>query len=223
MRELRRFLLFFSASALLFSLAAYAQDDSPSLGDVARQARLDKQQKDTQAKDSQSKDTTAKDTPSKDVATKDAPAKDAQVIGKDTDGTAKDVQAPESHVITNENLSERIGPIHASAPGSGNTAVSRGQPTNHEDKASAEQWKSQIEALQNNIASLKSNIDNLTASIQYAPGNCVSGCVQWNEHQKQKQDQVDAMKAQLEQAEQRLEEIQEAARKEGYGSSVYDP
>ena len=77
--------------------------------------------------------------------------------------------------------------------------------------------------MKNNIASLKSNIDTLTASIQYAPGNCVSGCVQWNEHQKQKQDQIDAMKVQLEQAEQRLEEMQEAARKQGYGSSVYDP
>lgn len=221
MCELRRFLLFFSASALLFSLAAYAQDDSPSLGDVARQARLEKQQKDAQAKDSQSKDTTTKETPSKDPSSKDAPAKDAQVTG--TNVIAKDMPTSQSHVITNENLPERIGPTYPSASGSRNAPVSHGQPTENEDKASAEQWKSQIEGLKNNIASLKSNIDTLTASIQYAPGNCVSGCVQWNEHQKQKQDQIDAMKAQLEQAEQRLEEMQEAARKQGYGSSVYDP
>jgi hypothetical protein len=51
----------------------------------------------------------------------------------------------------------------------------------------------------------------------------VSNCVQWNEEQKRKQDQVETMKGELEQQQKRLEDLQEAARKQGFGSSVYDP
>ena len=73
------------------------------------------------------------------------------------------------------------------------------------------------------IANLKSDIESLSASIEYAGANCVSGCVEWNERQKQKQDQVESMKVQLAEQEKRLEDMQESARKQGYGSSVYDP
>lgn len=38
-----------------------------------------------------------------------------------------------------------------------------------------------------------------------------------------KQQEVDSMKAQLEEAQRRLDEMREAARKEGFGSSVSDP
>ena len=41
--------------------------------------------------------------------------------------------------------------------------------------------------------------------------------------QQQKQQEVDTMKAQCEEQQKALEEMQEAARKEGFGSSVYDP
>src|SRR5258708_4263959 len=47
----RRVLVLFAAGAYLCALPAYAQD-SQSLADAARQARLQKQQKDAQAKES---------------------------------------------------------------------------------------------------------------------------------------------------------------------------
>jgi len=221
MRKLLQFLLLLSASALVFVPVAYGQDDAPSLGDVARQSRLQKQQKDAQAaKDAQTKDAQTKDAPAKDTQSKDAQAKDAQ--GKDA--VAKDAQTPKTpHVITNDEIPEHIGPTRTLGPGTQNPSVTYQQPTYVEGKAPAEYWKSQILALKNYIANLKTSIDSLSASIQYAGGNCVSGCVQWNERQKQKQDQVDAMKLQLEQMQKRLEDVQEAARKQGYGSSVYDP
>ena len=101
---------------------------------------------------------------------------------------------------------------------------SGGQYTTYDQpKFPPDYWKSQIMAVKNSIANLKANIDSLNASIQYAGGNCVSGCVEWNLRQKQKQDQVEMMKAQLEQQQKYLEDMQEAARKQGYGSSVYDP
>ena len=67
------------------------------------------------------------------------------------------------------------------------------------------------------------NIEKVNASIQFAPGNCVAGCVQWNEHQKQKQQEVERARAQLETQKKRLGSMQESARKQGYGSAVYDP
>jgi hypothetical protein len=234
MCKLRHFLLLFFASAFVFALAAHAQDDqSPSLGDVARQARLQKQQKDAQTKDvqsrdAQSKDATATDAQGKDDAqSKDAPGKDATGKDKDKDNkdsVAKDAQSPKTpHVITNEDIPEHIGPTRTIGQGPQNPGVTYDQPTYNEPKLPADYWKTQIMAQKNAIANLKSNIDTLSASIQYAGGNCVSNCVQWNERQKQKQDQVDAMKLQLEDQEKRLDDMQEAARKQGYGSSVYDP
>jgi len=210
MRKLRHFLLLFSACAFVFALGAQSQDDTPSLGDVARQSRLQKQQKDAQAKDAQNKDAAAKD-----AQTKDAQGKDA---------VAKDAQPPKTpHVITNEDIPEHVGPTSTLPPGSQRPVVNYTQPVYNQPNAPAEYWKNQIMAVKNSIANLKANIDSLSASIQYAGGNCVSGCVQWNERQKQKQDQVEMMKAQLEQLQKYLEDMQEACRKQGYGSSVYDP
>jgi len=88
---------------------------------------------------------------------------------------------------------------------------------------SAEQWKAQIRAQKDVVASTQSNIEKVNDSIQFAPGNCVRGCVQWNERQKQKQQEVERARTQLETQKKRLESMQESARKQGYGSSVYNP
>jgi predicted ribosome quality control (RQC) complex YloA/Tae2 family protein len=66
-------------------------------------------------------------------------------------------------------------------------------------------------------------MDRLNSSIHFAPGNCVRNCVQWNEHQVQKQDEVQRMQSELEQQKKKLEDMQEAARKEGFGNAVYEP
>ena len=70
---------------------------------------------------------------------------------------------------------------------------------------------------------MQGQVDDLNESIRFAPANCVANCVAWNEHQKEKQQQVERMQAQLEDMKKHLDEMQESARKQGYGSSVYDP
>ena len=70
---------------------------------------------------------------------------------------------------------------------------------------------------------MESEIADLSESIRYAGANCVANCVEWNERQKQKQDQVESMKAQLEEQKKQLENMQDSARKQGFGSAVYDP
>ena len=176
--RISRAVLFGLAGITVSAFLAFGQD-SPSLGDAARQARQQK------SKESQ----------------------------KDSAKTPK--------VITNEEI-----PAHAVASAS---SGSRGQlqNTNYspsaDGKISAEQFKSQIQQQKSLVSSLQSDIDKLNDSIHYAPANCVANCVQWNERQKEKQERVEQMKAQLEDQKKRLEDMQESARKQGYGSSVYDP
>jgi len=226
MRDLRQFLLFIAASALVLPVArAQEETPQPSLGDVARQSRLQKQQKDAQQKDASKDVQSAKDAApanppeatGKDALSKETNSKDAPQTGKD----AHLIKAAKK-VITNEEIPEHAGPTRPLAPGSKAVADEPEQDSGNQ-KQPADYWRTRILSQKTEIASLKSDIDSLTASIQYAGGNCVSGCVEWNERQQQKQQQVDAMKVQLEQQQKQLEEMQEAARKQGYGSSVYEP
>jgi hypothetical protein len=201
-----------AAGAFLCGFAAYGQD-SQSLADVARQSRQQKQQKDAQAKD------TSAPNQNKDAQNKDAQNKDAA----GTETNAKSTQTPKApHVITNDEIPEHVGPTGtARGPQTYSTPDSSANVGNRD--ARAEQWKSQIQAQKSAIASLKSEIASLNESVHYAGGNCVANCVQWNERQKEKQDRVEVMKQQLEEQEKRLEDLQESARKQGFGSSVYEP
>jgi hypothetical protein len=185
MRQKRRGFLLVAAFACVYGLLAYGQD-SPSLGDVARQARLRKQNKETQRKTGQ-----ASSTP---------------------------------RVITNEEIPEHSEPgRQAAASGGRDQQATDSPPSSGGAKMSAEEWKSQIQAKKEELGALQTNIDELSHSVQFAPGNCVAGCVQWNERQKQKQEEVERMRSQFETQKKRLQDMQESARQQGYGSSVYDP
>ena len=187
----RRIFALFAASVLVCVLLAYGQD-SQSLADAARQARLQKQQKDAQAKDSSAN-------------TNDAPP------------------AKTPRVITNDEIPEHVGstltPAHGPEPQAPTYA-----PRNYGSrKTPADQWKSMIQAKKNAIASLQREIASLSGSIHF-PVNCLPNtCAQRNERQLEKEDRVEIMKQQLEQQQKRLEELQDSARKQGFGSSVYDP
>ena len=174
-----RLIVLVVAAVSVFSGSAPAQDQ-PSLGDLARQTRQQKEQ------------------------TKAAPGKDGKA----------------SKVITNEEI-----PEHAVTPSAGvreehenSTPASSNGP-----KEPAEHWKSQILAQKTQITSLQNQVDEINESIRFAPANCAANCVGWNERQREKQQHVERMQAQLEDQKRRLEDMQESARKQGYGSSVYDP
>ncbi len=169
-----------AAVSWLFAGAAKSQD-SPSLGDLARQQRQQKEQ------------------------SKAAPGKDAKA----------------SKVITNEEIHAHAGV--AAAPAAIGDEPSTAAASSNEPKQPAEHWKSQILAQRSQIAALQKQIDEINQSIQFAPANCVANCVEWNQRQQEKQQQVERMQAQLEDQQKRLEGMQDSARKQGYGSSVYDP
>jgi chromosome segregation ATPase len=199
------------AAAALLALPAYGQDDSQSLGDVARQARSQKQ-KDAPAKTAQEK--SAQDQSGQGQAPdKQAPDKTAAAKTKQSSKASK--------VITNEDISSRAASTPQNSDQAKPVETSAQQPESW--KAQPEEWKNQIAQMKSSIAEMKAQIDQLNDSIHYTSGNCVAGCAAWNERQQGKQQQVETMKAQLEDQQKRLEAMQEAARQQGYGSSVYDP
>lgn len=216
----RRIWILVAASAFLCTFPAYGQDDSPSLGDVARQARQQKQQKGAPSKDASAPGKDAQN--AADQSKADESKSDQPKTASAASATAKNAPAKPSHVITNEEIPSHIGSTLTSAKSAHPAGTSDEQPSSG-DQSAAEQWKSQIQALKAGIAQLRSAIASLSDSIQYAGANCVSNCVQWNEDQKRKQDQVESMKTELEQQQKQLEDLQESARKKGFGSSVYDP
>jgi hypothetical protein len=193
-RPICRFLLPFAlASASLFLGAAQAQDE-PSLGDVARQTRQQKQ---------------SQDVPAKDIPTKDTPAKDPQLHRA-------------SHVITNDELPQHAV-AGVKAPASPTDQGKPAPDPAFGGKMSADEVRSQIQDQKSAISALQAQINELNDSIHFVGGNCVTNCVAWNENQQAKQRQVEDMRSQLDNAKQALEQMQDYARKMGLGSSVYDP
>jgi hypothetical protein len=209
---MRRFLVLSAASVFLCSMS-YAQDqqtaaqDPPppapalSLAEIARQVKLKKQQREAQLKQA------------KEAANQDAQASQATPVA---------LPAKTAHLVTNDDAPEHasVTPV-STQPTSAAPAGSQANAGDHEAKA--QNWKSQILNQKNAIAELQQDIKSIGDSIHFAGANCVANCAQWNERQQQKQQEVDSMKAQLEEQQKALEQMQEAARKEGFGSSVYDP
>ena len=174
-------ILVFTAAVCLVAGTAKGQE-SPSLGDLARQQRQQKEQSRT------------------------APGKDAKA----------------SKVITNEEIPERIAA--ATTPAAGGQASQNSMPApSNGAKEPPERVKSQILTQKKQIATLQGQVDELNESIRFAPPNCVENCVGWDERQRQKQQRAERMQAQLQEEKRRLEDMQDSARKQGYGCSIYDP
>ena len=185
-----------AAGVFVSSLTAFAQD-APPLGDVARQTRVEKQQQ-TQ--------TNSAPTPATDKSSDAAPSQ-------------ADAQPKTSHVITNEDLpASHAAP--APAPGPANRGNLR--PAPGEPKRPAAYWKAQAQQLKNSIAQVQRHIDTLTDSLHAVLTNSTDEPV-WNLREKERQRQITDLQAQLNDLHRRLEDTQEAARRQGYGSSVYDP
>ena len=90
------------------------------------------------------------------------------------------------------------------------------------DMRAAKQWKAKIVAQERTIASLQNQIDRVNASIRFTRTSCYT-CAQHNEMQIEKLASVQRMQEQLDQQKERLQDMQESARKAGLGSSVYEP
>jgi len=149
-------------------------------------------------------------------------ARQARQQKQNKDARNKTTQAAKKpNVITDDNIVRSLPDPAPAAAGDDHAAA--GPSTAPAGKLSAEEWRSRIQAQHETVTTLQHNIDELNQSIQFAPGNCVAGCVEWNKHQKEKQQEVERMKEELKAQQKNLEDMQEAARQQGYGSSITDP
>lgn len=188
----------FAAAAVvsLFILPTQSQD-APSVADVARQSRQPKPQPDPKSRSDSA----------------NAPA------SSDTHTAAQPPKG--SHVITNEDLPEHNAPDAHPKPQNGHVAT-RTADASPTPKLPAEYWKSQILPVKNSIAAQQRNIERLRTAIYSTNGTADTDQI-WTERQRQKLEQLESMKVNLKNLQDRLEQLQEAARRQGYGNSVYDP
>jgi DNA repair exonuclease SbcCD ATPase subunit len=138
-----------------------------------------------------------------------------------SDAPGKDLQAHK--VVTNDEIPEQAA---STADGSGadqSYELASHQASSEPGKLSAERWKALIQAQKNVVSSLQKQIDRLNSSIHFVEANLYVNGPQHNKRQAQKQQEVERAQAQLEEQRKRLEDMQESARKQGYGSSVYEP
>jgi predicted RNase H-like nuclease (RuvC/YqgF family) len=157
-------------------------------------------------------------------------AQDSQSLGDVARQTRQQKQAKSadpkaaqpSKVITNDQI-----PEHASTPAEMNAEPERGSSSPHYSTAGgkipAERWKAQIQAQKNIVKSLQQDVDRLNSSIHFVQANLYRNGLQYNQRQTEKQQELERLQSQLEEQKHRLDDMQESARKQGYGSSVYDP
>jgi predicted RNase H-like nuclease (RuvC/YqgF family) len=86
-----------------------------------------------------------------------------------------------------------------------------------------DQLKATILRQKTAVADLKSQIDKVQDSIHFVEANAYRNGVEYNKLQAQKQLEVQRLQSQLEEQKKNLEQMQETARKAGFGSAIWDP
>jgi len=120
-------------------------------------------------------------------------------------------------VVTNEDLPEH--------PDAATTDIESREnyPPATNDVHSARLWKSAILRQKSLIASMQKSVDALKSSVHFVEANRYEYGVQYNQRQLQKLQFVEQQQKQLDAQRKRLEDMQDAARRAGLGSAVYDP
>lgn len=139
-------------------------------------------------------------------------------VARQTRQKEKSRGAARKKVVTNEDIPESPD----LTPGQ-QESLGPMKPKATTPEASAAEWKSLILAQKNRIATLQTNIDKLSSSIRFVEANAYVNGAKYNQYQAKKQQQVENMQKQLGEQQRKLEEMQDAAKKAGLGSAVYDP
>src|SRR5580700_10842794 len=109
-----------------------------------------------------------------------------------------------------------------SAAASGKTAEDRAAERHFAQQRAGEQWKRQILAQKTKMANLQARIDQVQASIRSANGE-VQAEQPFNRYQARQVQQVALMQQQLNEQRIKLDQMQDAARRAGMHTAVYDP
>lgn len=131
---------------------------------------------------------------------------------------ARDMQAAKK-VVTNDDI-----PSRPEADSEATLDEEDDAPTvSAKSGKTAEQWKQQILAQENVVSSLQRDVTRLGASVHFVEVNRYSNGVQYNQYQARKQEEVVRLQKQLDAEKKKLADMQESARKAGFGNAVYEP
>jgi hypothetical protein len=83
--------------------------------------------------------------------------------------------------------------------------------------------KASFLAQKQKIKDFQKQLDDLRASIYYVEANRYSNGAQYNQYQLRKQQEADRMQKKLDEVKKNFENQQDAARKAGFGTAIYDP
>jgi cytoskeletal protein RodZ len=196
---MQRMLLRSVAIALLLGSLSYGQ----SLGDVARENR-EKKAEDAAA------------VPSKVITNKDL-GKDPAAAEDTSESPASDAAESDAGT-TDPAASKKLADRRAAD----NRAAHRSLQQRMAEQRVADQWKRQIAAQKEKMAMLQSRIEEIQASIRAWSGNVQYDQPYDRSHARQVL-QVEQIRQQLEVQRIKLDQMQEAARRAGLHSAVYDP
>jgi len=192
-RVMQETLLKILAMALLMSLPAFGQ----SLGDIARENR-DKQNADGAPSTAKPKVITNENLPKAPDANPgppEAPPSASATI----DSKAADRRSRDQRVSNRRAAEQRLA-----------------------EQRAADQWKRQILAQKNKMAALQARIEQLNAAIRSEYGT-VQYETPSNSYQARRLQRVAQIQEQLDEQKKELAEMQEAARRAGMHTPVYDP
>jgi hypothetical protein len=137
---------------------------------------------------------------------------------------AKDKDAPAAHkVVTNEDIPESPEASSDDATSNDTPGEPSAPAASSAGKKSADQWKAEIKARKARIAAMQSQVDKLSDSVHFVEANRYYNGVQYNQYQLKKQQEAQRLQKQLDGEKKALGDAQEAARRAGFGSVVYDP
>ena len=135
---------------------------------------------------------------------------------------AKDPKAA-AKVVTNDEIPESTDASASSSDDTDAASESSAPAAPSTGKKTAEQWKAEIEARKAKIAALQSQVDKLNDSVHFVEANRYYNGVQYNQYQLKKQQEAQHLQKQLDTEKKTLVDAQESARKDGFGTAVYDP
>jgi predicted RNase H-like nuclease (RuvC/YqgF family) len=125
-------------------------------------------------------------------------------------------------LITNEDIPE--SPELSPAQSETAAKTDRAAPsTDAPAERSAGQWRFMILKQKDAIETLQARINKLSNSIHFVTANETSRAFEYNQYQVKKQQEMKNLQNRLEDEYKKLDTLQNDARKEGMGTSVYDP